>query len=184
MSARLIQVNGVVLQVFDNMAFTDEKTGEVLGYRVDISGHGDYLRPMFSGNNPLDGQCYAIILKDYLSLAREEENSTHKGVLMRMYDITLDIAEHHIDAGPIVISESFAVTMNQLLLYIVEMLYGDGAPESFKKYANINCVRSIIQVIERQGIENLINIQPTSCGAMLEFKHITIGVEEDGYAHS
>lgn len=49
---------------------------------------------------------------------------------------------------------------------------------------NARCLHAAMQVIKQQGIGDLLNVGVSDETVVLSFKHIFIGVEHDGYAHS
>lgn len=52
------------------------------------------------------------------------------------------------------------------------------------KCNNATCVHSVMRTIKQQGVHKLLNVSVTDETIGLVFKHIFIGVEHDGYAHS
>ena len=59
----------------------------------------------------------------------------------------------------------------------------EGCIEEMTREQRVSC----ITVIERQGVDKLVSVFPAGCinpYVGLQFTHIFIGVEPDGYAHS
>ena len=172
---RLIQAKGIVFQVHDSSVINID--GREVAYRLEMSPEViDYFEPLFEECERFNAADRSKILKGLVVKSRYLTGDGYlSGVCNRFLEEDLPIS--YIDRlEPL--SE-----MSVFHWFETSLRTGKKDYPSFNDFDNDKVRNSFIRVLRRQQATSLINIHISDHIGM-QFSHIYIGIEKDGYAHS
>ena len=174
---KLIQCNGVAFEA-DDARWVSRGILKLNVYEEDF----EYMCPVI--------QPYPqSAVKPWAELHNPELSSLPVTIIYEHADknIAYDVALQCHEYGQLCVTDQVnqRLTIESAMLYLWHEL--DKAETRINRKLMCNnevCRHSVVQTIKRQGISELLNVLVSDETIGLVFKHIFIGVEHDGYAHS
>jgi hypothetical protein len=183
---KLIQINDVVFQISNHEILRDPIHNVEFAVRIGEIPfvQKDYFAPILGHTSKRlfdefkSGFLNAVLLKEDVSGGRNLDHAFYEYVSSKYSKFQ--------EAGFAIGNYDKLEELTVLGIYrYFEAAIRDGKKDypSFDKFDNYKVRNSLVNVLKRQGPTNLINLH-IGQEVGLQFNHIFIGIESDGYAHS